>query len=348
MEKKQSEIAVISQNIETGLQAFEARKTELTNKVAKYKDLTIKDVDDKKGYEAVSAARKDLKAERVQIEKEGKSMRDPLTAMNKTIKAKEDELVAIVGEPEDSLAEKEKKYLEEVQKVKDQAAKEERDRIQAMYDVLKSYNFPVTLDQLTNISDEHYQEALSHAKKAFEAEETKRLAAEKEAAEAKEKELQRLADEKAEMERIKVQQEETARKQAAAQKIIDDENSRIAKEKADLAAKQKAQTEAAQREKELEAARKDAAAKEKARAEQEAKDKEAARVAKEEKDRAAAEKKARMAPDKDKLTQFAMVLHEISNRTMVFKNKEAADLFKSATDQLAALGNDIQDKAEKL
>ncbi len=104
MEKKQSEIAVISQNIETGLQAFEARKTELTNKVAKYKDLTIKDVDDKKGYEAVSAARKDLKAERVQIEKEGKSMRDPLTAMNKTIKAKEDELVAIVGEPEQSLA----------------------------------------------------------------------------------------------------------------------------------------------------------------------------------------------------------------------------------------------------
>lgn len=347
-ENKQSEIAVISQKIETGLHAFEIRKADLTAKVEKYKGLTIKDADDKEGYLAVSAARKDLKAERVQIEKEGKSMRDPLTAISKTIKSKEDELVIIVSGPEDSLEKKEKDYLAEVQKIKDAADKAERDRIQGMYDELRKYNFPVTLDQLTNISDEHYQEALSHAKKAFEAEEQKRLQAEKEQEAARLKEEQRLKEEREEMARIKEQQDKTAREQKEAQEKIDKENKRIADEKAELERKEKERLAAIQREKDLDQARKEAAAKEKKRLEDEAAKKEQDRIAKENREKIAAEKKARLAPDREKFINFANQLSTIASVKVQFKNKESQDLFDTITNELSAMADDIKDKAEKL
>src|ERR1700761_879098 len=87
-----SEIVLASEKIKSGLAAFEERKTELNILKAEVDGLDIKSIEDKAGIKQVTEGRKKLKNARVEIEKEGKSMRDPLTALAKTISAKEKEL----------------------------------------------------------------------------------------------------------------------------------------------------------------------------------------------------------------------------------------------------------------
>src|SRR5438034_265480 len=105
-ENNNSEILAIANKIQSGLQAFEQRKAELTELKAEAHGLKIESIEDKVTISAVSTIRKKLKVARVQIEKEGKSMRDPLTQMNKTISAKEKELVDIIEPTEKELLER--------------------------------------------------------------------------------------------------------------------------------------------------------------------------------------------------------------------------------------------------
>lgn len=221
------DVAIVATNIQTGLEVFAARKADLTKKVNAFKDLTIADHNDKQGYNAVSLARKILKQERIMIEKEGKSMRDPLTALSKMILSKQGELIELTAPTEELLAKKEKDYEETVERIKKEAAEKETARIQAMVDQLVAFNYPYDVELLKSITVQDFKYLIANAKEAFNKAEALRIAEE-----------QRIAKEKADAEEIaRKEKEELAQLRAdkiEAQRKIDAANEIIAQQQREL------------------------------------------------------------------------------------------------------------------
>lgn len=126
----------VEQKISQGLQAFETKKKELAELASTSKGLVVTDINNKQELEAVSTARKKLKAERVSIEKQAKELRDNIIVISKNISAKEKELIAIISPTEDALQAEEKR----VEDAKEYALKEveriEQERIKARVKIL--------------------------------------------------------------------------------------------------------------------------------------------------------------------------------------------------------------------
>lgn len=310
------EIATIAKQIETGIATFEKRKAELVTLVSGYDSLAIKDHTDKAGYKAVSEARKSLKVERVQIEKEGKSMRDPLTAMSKYVIEKEKELIAITEPAEKSLFEKEKWYEAENERIKREAEEKEAARIQDMADQLTAYNFPFNIEQLKTVTEEQFQEALAFAKEAFEKKEAERIAFEKEEADRKAAEEEQLRKDRQELEKLRAEQAETARKQAEAQALIDAEQKRIEEEKKAIELQKQKEAEEKARQEQIEKAKAEAAERARIEAISEAKKAEEDRIEAERLAKIEEERQAALRPDKEKLQAFAVSLSEIKPPTV--------------------------------
>jgi hypothetical protein len=320
---KKSEISVIADKINSGLAAFETRKAELMELKGEAEHLKITSIEDKPAIAKVISWRKKLKAARVEIEKEGKSMRDPLTQINKSISAKENELVEIIAPTEKALKVQEDWVEAEkarIQKEKDDA---EAARIQARIDKLAEYGFQIDYVTITAISDADFERVLTNAKAEYEKEqaaikERERLAAE---------EAARLKAEREELERLRAEQ-------AEAQRIINENNARIAREQAEKEAEIQRREQEAKRAKEEAEARERQAERERLHAEQVAKAREEAaeaarlqaiedvRIAAELKERqakeaeAAAIREAALRPDKEKLQSFSTMIGEIKFPTV--------------------------------
>lgn len=101
------------QTISTGLSAFENKKNELFSLVEKAKTLNIESIEDLAGAKLVSEHRKLLKKTRVEIQTQGKAMRDLINPITKEISSKEKELVAIIIPEEQRLSEREEWYFNE-------------------------------------------------------------------------------------------------------------------------------------------------------------------------------------------------------------------------------------------
>lgn len=218
--KEQTEILVIANNINDGLKAFEEKKSELTKLKEDAAGLTIESIDDKEAIKTVATWRKSLKAARVEIQKQGKAMRDPLTKISKSISAKEDELIDIISPTEKDLQEKEdwveseKKKLSEAEEARKQAI------IQQRIDKLAAFGFAIDIIFLQGLDEAQFEKVLANAQAEFEKEEAKkaedaRLEQEKQAQIAKD-----LAD-----------LSELRRKQAEADRIIKENDERIEKER---------------------------------------------------------------------------------------------------------------------
>lgn len=163
-----NEVAVIFEKINSGLKAFEEKRTELTELVEGFKDLAVESVEDRTAISKVNEARKSLKKERVLIQNQGKAMRDPLTQVNKQISAKETELVAII-EPE----EKRLSGIEDwVESEKDRIRQEEllaaKQRIQGRIDQLSAYGLSIDLVHIETLPDDQFEKVVERAKKEHE------------------------------------------------------------------------------------------------------------------------------------------------------------------------------------
>lgn len=221
VQEPKSEIVLASEKIKTGLAAFEERKAELNILKVEVDGLDITSVEDKAGIKQVTEGRKKLKNARVEIEKEGKSMRDPLTALAKTISAKEKELVDIIEPTEKKLMEKEKWVKNEQDRIEREAEEKEKARIQARIDSLAAYGFQIDYNMVVALNDEDFSRIVENARVEYEKEQ--KIKSEKEESERKQreqdekdrKELQALRDKQAEADRIiREQQEELERKEA--------------------------------------------------------------------------------------------------------------------------------------
>lgn len=212
LEPKQNEISVIAQNIDTGLQAFEKRKSELTELKSQATGLKIESIDDKDSIHQVSIIRKKLKSARVEIEKEGKSMRDPLTRFSKLISEKEKELVAIIEPTEKELLVQEKWVDDEKEKIKKSA-------IDARMEKLSFSGIAFDPVYIGSLDDTAFNLILNNTKLEYEKDKAAKAESERLAKE----EAARLKAEREELEKLRAEQ-------AKAQAIIEENNERIRKE----------------------------------------------------------------------------------------------------------------------
>ncbi len=222
--KEKTEIQVIADNINTGLQAFEEKKAELTKLKEDASGLTITSIDDKEAIKQVATWRKKLKSERVEIQKQGKSMRDPLTKISKSISEKEYELIDIISPTEKDLQSKEdwveaeKLKIEEAEKARKQAI------IQNRIDKLAEFGFAIDISFLTGLDDEGFDKVLGNARSEFEKEQAKkeedaRLERERQAQIERDlADLKTLREKQAEADRIIKERQEELDRQAEALK----------------------------------------------------------------------------------------------------------------------------------
>jgi hypothetical protein len=216
VEQPKNELVVIADKIRTGLQAFENRKTELTTLKGEVEHLKIESLEDKAAIRQVTEARKKLKSVRVEIEKEGKAMRDPLTAISKTISAREKELVDIIEPTEKVLSGQEKWVKDEEARVAREAEEKEKARIQTRINRMSSYGYEIDYNMLISLNDSDFERIVDNARVEYEKEQA--AAAEKTRAE----QAQREQDEKDRTE-LKALRE----KQEAADKILKEREAEI-------------------------------------------------------------------------------------------------------------------------
>lgn len=234
--------------VELGLAAFDEQK-EIFTKLAESAALVdVTDFTDKAGLKVLTATRINLKNERVRVTKEGKGMRDIFTGINKHISSKENEIVSIIEPQEKRLAEREAWVESEIKRFEDEKIAAENERIQKMIDSLQQYGYELDYAELKSMSEETFQIALAGAKSEWDKEqaeiaEANRLEAEAEEQRKKafEAEQKKIADDRAELETLRLQQAETAKLQKDAQDKIDCANKKIEDERAEIeAAKQRA------------------------------------------------------------------------------------------------------------
>lgn len=222
--------------IETELQRFEKiiTKEQLIAMADSVKDLVIKDTEDKAGLKAVIEGRKQLKFQRVQIQKEAKNIRESAVRFQKAVIAKEKEFVDLLEPVENILAHREEEYYSERERIRLEEEKRESDRIQAMIDQLSAVRHAVDFHELKALTEVQFQNILAEATIKYNAD----LKAEKEERQRQyelrlqeETRLQQAQKEQEERERkFKEEQDEFRKKQEERQRLIDEENERIRKE----------------------------------------------------------------------------------------------------------------------
>lgn len=333
-------------------------KTEIARMRKAFSDLKIKDVNDRDGLLKVSTARKEVKAVRVQVEKERKTLNEDALKWQRQVNEAAKEITSELIEIETPLQEMEDAIIAEKQRIKEEFEAKRKEKIQNRAQVVTSFH-GVTFNGLSyslgdakidhadleNLPDDKFQTEVEKLEAEYQSIlearlETERLAKE----EADRLEAQRLEQEAAAAE-LKRQQDEIA----AERKRLEDEK---AAHEAILIAEKMERDAIAQREQdekdaeakrltleayaretedkrraEIEAARVEAA--EKARVAAELKAKQDAE-AKAEADRLAKEKEARKKarrPDLEKFTdmtnQIKAILDSFTFSTEDGKNAKA-------------------------
>lgn len=279
-----------------------------------YLPLKIAGPDDKKGYEAVYAARQDVKKRRVKVEHLRKDLKANALEFGRKVDNAAKKLEGLLTPIERHLQEQEDGYEASREAIRRKAAEEKKAKLQARIDAVQAVGAVVSIAVLEALTDEQFNAELATATKAYEerkaAEEKARIERERQEEEARkqrEAEEARIAAERAKLEAERKVQEELARverqklederrMQAEAQRLIDLEKNRIAAER------QRIEREEFERQA-------------KARAEQEARDK--LEAERREQERIEAERKAEaarreaMKPDLQRLRDYAAALEAV-------------------------------------
>jgi hypothetical protein len=348
-----TQLAVIANKIDSGLQAFEQRKSELIELEQEADGLKIESLEDKETINQVSVIRKKLKSARVEITKEGKSMRDPLTTISRIISDKEKELIAIIEPTEKSLQEQEKWVEDEKEKIRLAEIAKEEARIQERINALAQYGFEIDYSDIKSMSDETFEKYVEAAKVQYEAAEAEKAEAERLRLEQEEKEKAEREAERLRIEAERKELDELRKKQAEAQRIIDEqnakieaENKRIADEKAALERAKQKEIEDKKRAAELKEAEEKAAEAARLKAIQDLKDKETKRLEDERKAKLAAERKAARQPDKIKIEAYISSIKSI--QVPELKTDEGKAVMASIQELISRFDNYATEKVNEL
>jgi len=156
------------------LDLFNPTKAELQVLAIQYKDLKINGIEDKEGYKIVHEAEMKLKSTRVAISKTRKEFTAPKQAEIKEAIELEKELLWIIVPIETSLKEQKALIEAEKERIKQTEIEKQRKFLQDRVDELFKYNYVHTnLYELSQMSDEDFQNQVFQAKTMFESQEIK-------------------------------------------------------------------------------------------------------------------------------------------------------------------------------
>lgn len=253
------------------LKKFEFTAEDLQKAADLYKDLTIIDLSDKEGFTRVHEARMDLKNTRVAIEKTGKALRASANAFNKSVLARESELVNIIAPAEGRLTEKESMYEKWKEEERMAAERQEAARLDERIKKLRAVGADHDIVALKLMPDESFADILDEATTAFierrdrEVEEEKARKAEEERKENERKvEAERLkkvameqAAENERLQKLRDEQEAHQRELKLQQDELIEMRAKLAQQQKDHEAKLAAEAAEKKRQEELEIARKE-------------------------------------------------------------------------------------------
>lgn len=283
---------------------------------AEYMPLRINGLDDAKGLKVVHEARMVVKNLRVNVEKRRKELKASALEYGRQVDSAAKSLTDLLEPIESHLEAEEDAVTKEKERIKREAEEAKRLKLQKRLDTLMQYGVVGSVANVEPLTDEAFNLLVSRAKSEFEA----RQAAEAAAALKQKQEAERLAAERAELDRQRKEQEAERAKLEAERRAIELENAkREAAEKARIETEQRIA-----REQEHAKALKEAAEK---RAQEEAAAKEAARLKAEaerphrEKILAVAEAVAALvAPEGPKHDAVALALEECAGRIRAIAN----------------------------
>lgn len=239
METEQLTTAVAVFSAEAEIEKFPIKGEDLTAMALKCAELTIKGLEDKEGYKAVSAARKELKSTRTKITNAAKEIRDPALKLQRMVIAREKELIALIEPTEDRLQALEEGWEKLVEDARLEEERKKADRIQGMLTKLNAVEFAVDFMDLQAMDDEQFADILAKATAEFEQIKTKR---EEERIAKEAADLIAEGERLAEQERLNIQK----RQQEEAQRKLEQERDafRLEQERAkkEIAAKAEAVT----------------------------------------------------------------------------------------------------------
>jgi len=347
------------------LQKFNTTDAAIATMRQNYMGLTVKDLDDREGYEKIHIARMDCKQKRVQVTKKGKELREDAVKFQKAVIAEEKRIIDQIIPIEDHLTDEETRIDEEKERIKAEAAAKEVARIQARVNrlfalgcrfdgTLYSYDdLFVPQAQIGTLDDARFGDICTAIEKLTAEKERRRIEEQAlilKVQQEQEAERQHLAEEaariKAEQGRIEAEQEKERQRLAAESKAIQDEKDRLAREKK---AAEDATLKVEQdklRAIEMETAKAEAAEKarlaeiERVRLEAEEK------IRKEEKARIAAERKAQRRPDKEKLLEYARAITDIPQPSL--KHDEFIALLATTTGEISQVLADLNKRLEEM
>jgi len=295
--------------ITTALQQYNVTDAVIAKYKSDYMALTVKSVEDKEGYDLCHAARMEVKGKRVEVEKTRKKLKEDALEYGRAVDKEAKRITALLEPIEDHLTAQEKIIDDEKARIKAEAEAKEAARIQLRIDSLFDlgmnlnrgyFSLPYAPEQsipeaiVKTCPDNEYAELLA---KITVLNDIEKRRIEKEAADKKVEE-ERLAKVRAEQEaeaaRLNAIAEEQRKKEAA----IKAEQDAIEKEKLKI-----------EHEKQIEIAKKEAAEKAVKDAEAKRLKEEKEKAEKVEQERIEAEKKAALAPDKEKLNTLAASLY---------------------------------------
>jgi len=348
--------------LEQALKQYNITDAAIAQMESDYMKLKIAGIDDKKNYQLVRSARMQVKEKRVEVEKTRKSLKEESLKFGRAVDAEAKRIRLLLEPIENYLIEQEKVIDEEKQRIKDEADRKERERIQGRLQKLygmgcvfdgfgyvykskqEDVKIEISTEQIQAMSDEEYSELTGNVEKmklqdsVAQAEEDRQKKEEEDRLakirEEQEAESKRLA---AEREKIRAEQEKKEAELKAAQDKLAAEKKAMEAAK-ETAAKTKAEKERIEKAKQ-EAAEK--ALKEKAEAEKkEAEEKaEKERIAKME-----AELAEKLKPDNEKLFSLANVIYNLKMPELT--NKQSYDILNAAFGHLQRARQILRQGAE--
>ena len=192
-----------------------------------YMDLTVSDLEDQEGFEAVESGRKVIKGYRVATEKQRKVFKSDALEYGRMVDLKAKEIFSLLEPIETHLIKEGDKIRDEEKRIEAEEEAKEKAKVQGRVDDLLKVNIVLDYFTVATMTDEDYDTFYTTSRTNYEAEqeriaEEERKIKETEAAEKAEREAEskRLADEKERLEKWdKEQKEKEAKIKADAEKL---------------------------------------------------------------------------------------------------------------------------------
>ena len=343
----------IEEKTETGLQILDKREAKLIELADKYKGLKIAGVEDKEGYKKVREARIELKNERVAVENDAYALRENAVKFQKTVIAREKELVGIVATVEKTLQGEEAVYVRALEAIKIEKEREEKARIQNRIKALAKFNYALDLYEVSTMPDDKFNELLTQVEIDFNAHQESLRWEKAEEERIRNEEAERLRIEKIELNKQRAEQEARERElrqqeierieaERKRQEEIRLENKRFADERKKLDEEKRQHEEQIR----LEQAKKESAERARIEEQEKIKRQEAEKIEAERLEKIEAERQEALKPDKEKLFNYARALMAVPVPEL--SHKDAIKIAREIAERVVSTSEFIHDKAHLL